>query len=385
MTGRLDHHGTSNGTPDESSTPDQDGSPHGPGRSTGTDASDRSRLDRRYRLDRLDLPVIGAPMAGGTSTPELVAAVNSAGGLGFLAAGYRSAAATTEQVHRVRQLTDRPFGVNLFVPSEPADPAAVAAYRDRLRPEAEAAGVALPERIEPDRDDWDAKIAALLADPVAVVSYTFGLPSPEEAAALRSVGTFQIGTVTTPEEARRAEAAGLDALCVQGPEAGGHRGTHRVADTPGDLPLLELLRAVGAVTDLPLIAAGGIGDGRAVASALRAGAVAVQVGTALLRSDESGASAAHREALTAFPETVVTRAFTGRPGRGLRNAFIDRHSAYAPAAYPELHHLTQPLRAAAAKRADTAGMHLWAGVSHRMAEAGPAAAIVRRLAEPARG
>ncbi|MBV2155736.1 nitronate monooxygenase [Kitasatospora sp. SUK 42] len=337
------------------------------------------------RLDELAVPVIGAPMAGGPTTPELVAAVNRAGGLGFLAAGYRTAGWMSEQIALVRKLTDRPYGVNLFVPSPPGDRAAVSAYRERLRPEAERWGVALPEEIGPDRDDWEAKLAALLADPVPVVSYTFGLPTAEEAAALRAVGTLQVGTVTTPEEARAAEAVGMDALGVQGPEAGGHRGTHRVADAPGELPLLELLAAVRAVTPLPLIAAGGLGDGAAIAAALRAGAVAVQLGTALLRSDESGASAAHRAALTELPETAVTRAFTGRPARGLRNAFMDRHGPYAPPAYPEVHHLTAPLRAAATRRADTDAMHLWAGTAHRLARTGPAERIVTELWRGARG
>ncbi|MFJ2189236.1 nitronate monooxygenase [Kitasatospora sp. NPDC087861] len=337
------------------------------------------------RLDELAVPVVGAPMAGGASTPELVAAVNRAGGLGFLASGYRSAAAMAEQIALVRELTDRPYGVNLFVPAPPGDPAAVAAYRERLRPEAERWGVALPEEIGPDRDDWEAKLAVLLADPVPVVSYTFGLPAPEEAAAVRAAGTVQVGTVTTPAEARAAEAVGMDALCVQGPEAGGHRATHRVEDEPGAVPLLELLPAVRAVTTVPLIAAGGLGDGPAVAAALRAGAVAVQLGTALLRADESGASAVHRAALTDLPETVVTRAFTGRPARGLRNAFIDRHGPYAPPAYPEVHHLTQPLRAAATRRADVQAMHLWAGTARHLARTGPAADLVTRLWRSAQG
>ncbi|MER7752430.1 nitronate monooxygenase [Kitasatospora sp. NPDC097643] len=336
------------------------------------------------RLDELAVAVIGAPMAGGASTPELVAAVNRAGGLGFLAAGYRSAAAMVEQIGRVRALTDRPVGVNLFVPAPPGDPAAVAGYRERLRPEAERWDVRLPEEIGPDRDDWEAKLAALLADPVEVVSYTFGLPTAAEAAAVRAAGMLQVGTVTTPGEARAAEAAGMDALCVQGPEAGGHRATHHVGDEPGTRPLLELLPAVRAVTALPLVAAGGLGDGAAVAAALRAGAVAVQLGTALLCADESGASAAHRAALTALPETVVTRAFTGRPARGLRNAFIDRYGRYAPPAYPEVHHLTQPLRAAATGRADLQAMHLWAGTAHRATRPGPAEEIVAGLWRAAR-
>ncbi|MGW2252495.1 nitronate monooxygenase [Kitasatospora sp. NPDC001660] len=335
-------------------------------------------------LDELAVPVIAAPMAGGASTPELVAAVNRAGGLGFLAAGYRTAAAMAEQIDSVRKLTDRAFGVNLFVPAAPGDPAAVAAYRERLRPEAERWDVRLPEEIGPDRDDWEAKRDALLAGPVDVVSYTFGLPTAEEAAAVRAAGSFQVGTVTTPEEARAAEAVGMDALCVQGPEAGGHRGTHRVGDEPGELPLLELLGAVRAVTSLPLIAAGGLGDGPSIAAALRAGAVAVQLGTGLLRADESGASKAHRAALTELPETVVTRAFTGRPARGLRNAFIDRYGPYAPPAYPEVHHLTSPLRAAATRRADTRAMHLWAGTAHRLTRSGPAERIVADLWRSAR-
>ncbi|SOB85002.1 nitronate monooxygenase [Streptomyces sp. 1331.2] len=339
----------------------------------------------RPALETLAVPVIAAPMAGGASTPELAAAVNRAGGLGFLAAGYRSAAAMVEQIALLRKSTERPYGVNLFVPAPPGDGEAVAAYRERLRPEAERWGVELPAEIGPDRDDWDAKLAALLADPVPVVSYTFGLPTAEEAAAFRAAGTLQVGTVTTPEEARAAEAAGMDALCVQGPEAGGHRATHRAADLPGELPLLRLLPAVRAVTALPLIAAGGLGDGAAIAAALRAGAVAVQLGTALLRSDESGASAAHRAALTELPETTVTRAFTGRPARGLRNAFIDRHGPYAPPAYPEVHHLTAPLRAAAARRGDTTAMHLWAGTAHHLARSGPAEQIVADLWSSARG
>ncbi|MFJ9442975.1 nitronate monooxygenase [Kitasatospora sp. NPDC101235] len=337
------------------------------------------------RLDELAVPVIGAPMAGGPSTPELVAAVNRAGGLGFLAAGMKTAAGMSEQIAAVRKSTDRPYGVNLFVPGPPGDRAAVAAYRERLRPEAEQWGVTLPEEIGPDRDAWEAKLAALLADPVPVVSYTFGLPTAEEAAALRAVGTTQVGTVTTPQEAQAAEAVGMDALCVQGPEAGGHRGTHRVTDQPGELPLLELLPAVREVTALPLVAAGGLGDGAAVAAALRAGAVAVQLGTALLRSDESGASAAHRAALVELPETAVTRAFTGRPARGLRNAFIDRHGPYAPPVYPEVNHLTAPLRAAAARRGDTDAMHLWAGAAHHLARTGPAETIVAELWRAARG
>ncbi|MFE0460102.1 nitronate monooxygenase [Kitasatospora sp. NPDC058965] len=344
-------------------------------------------------LQDLRLPVIAAPMAGGASTPELVAAVNAAGGLGFLAAGYRSAAALGEQIARTRRLTDRPFGVNLFVPAA-TDPVALAGlpgYRARLLPEAAALGVELPERIPPDDEDWAAKVEALLADPVPLVSYTFGLPDAAEAAALRAVGTAQLATVTSPAEARAAAALGMDALCVQGPESGGHRGTHRVAAEPGREPLAALLAAVRDCVPLPLVAAGGLGDGPAIAAALAAGAAAVQLGTAYLLADEAGTAPGHRAALTdpaftdpAFTGTVLTRAFTGRVARGLRNAFTDRHAGQAPPAYPEVHHLTAPLRAAAARAGRTDSMHLWAGTAYRLARPGPAGEITERLWRAAR-
>lgn len=346
-----------------------------------------------FTLDELALPIIAAPMAGGASTPELVAAVNAAGGLGYLAAGYRTAAAMAEQIARTRELTDRPFGVNLFVPTatDPAELAALPAYRAELLPEAERWDVTLPERIAPDDEDWAAKIAALLADPVPVVSYTFGLPSRQEAGALRAAGTAQVATVTSVAEARVAAELGMDGLCVQGPEAGGHRGTHTVKAEPGteplrDLPLLDLLARVRVTADLPLIAAGGLGDGPRIAAALATGAAAVQLGTAYLLTDEAGTSAPHRAALAdpAFTETVRTRAFTGRVARGLRNSFTDRHADQAPHAYPEVHHLTAPLRAAATGRGDTQTMHLWAGTAFRQARPGGAGELTARLWRDAR-
>ncbi len=335
-----------------------------------------------FTLDLLALPVIAAPMAGGASTPELVAAVNAAGGLGFLAAGYRTAAVMAEQIARARELTDRPVGVNLFVPGV-VDPAAVAGlprYRAELLPEAERLGVTLPVEIAADGEDWEAKIAALLADPVEVVSYTFGLPTRQEAAALRAAGTAQVATVTSPAEARAAAALGMDALCVQGPEAGGHRGTHLVGAAPGTEPLLALLAQVRAAVDLPLIAAGGLGTGPRIAAAL-GHAQAVQLGTAYLLADEAGTSPAHRAALAdpRFTETVITRAFTGRPARALRNAFTTRHADQAPHAYPEVHHLTAPLRTAATRTGDLDTVHLWAGTSHATTRPGAAAEITERL------
>ncbi|GHF47073.1 NAD(P)H-dependent flavin oxidoreductase [Streptomyces morookaense] len=341
-----------------------------------------------FHLDQLSVPIVQAPMAGGASTPELVAAVNSTGALGFLAAGYRTADGMRQQVARTRELTSRPFGVNVFVPGavDPAAAAAVGAYRDELRAEAERFGITLPVPPAEDDDAWEAKIEALLHDPVPVVSFAFGLPSAAEAEALHRAGSLLVATVTTVAEAEAAQATGVDALCVQGPEAGGHRSTHDITAEPGTVPLPELLAAVRERVRLPLVAAGGLGSGEDVAAVLRGGACAAQLGTLYLRAHESGASQTHKDALAdaRFTTTAVTRAFSGRPARGLRNRFIDAHDSTAPGAYPHVHHLTRSLRSAAAEAGDAERLHLWAGARYRLARCAPAAEITRTLWEETR-
>ncbi|GLW64416.1 oxidoreductase [Actinomadura rubrobrunea] len=318
-----------------------------------------------------------APMAGGAARPELAAAVCEAGALGFLAAGYKSAAAMREEIDRLRAATSRPFGVNVFMPSrDTVDPAALAAYAERLAPEAERLGVT-PGEPGDRTDDWDAKIDDLLADPPPIVSFTFGCPDEELIRAFQRRGAVVIVTVTSVAEARAAAAA--DALCVQGVEAGGHQGSWTNAD--GGTPLRELLPAVREATAQPLIAAGGLGTAADVADVLALGADAAQLGTAFLRCPESGASAVHKAALAdpRFTETALTRAFSGRPARGLVNRFLTEYSPHAPAAYPEVHFMTAPLRKAAAARGDADALHLWAGTSYRLASAAPAAEIVASL------
>jgi nitronate monooxygenase len=331
--------------------------------------------------DLMRRPVVVAPMAGGPSTAGLVIAVSAAGALGFLAAGYKTAAALRAEMDAVRAGTAAPFGVNVFVPGEPApDPAALARYLAELEPEAAALG-ARPGTPDWNDDDWDAKLAALLAQPPAVVSFTFGCPRQGVIAALRATGSQVWVTVTAPEEAALAAGRGADGLCVQGPEAGAHRSTFSLAAVPPSRPLQPLLRDVAAVTGLPLIAAGAIMSQRDVRAVLAAGAAAVQCGTAFLRCPESGANPLHQAALAdpAFTTTAVTRAFTGRPARGLVNRFMLDHPD-APAGYPEIHCATRPLRAAAAAAGDTSRMNLWAGEGFRAATARPAAEIVALLA-----
>lgn len=332
------------------------------------------------------LPIVQAPMAGGASGPALAAAVGAADGLGFLAAGYRTADAMRGEIAELRVLTGRPFGVNLFVPgaTAPAALAEVPGYRDALAPVAARLGAALGEvPAHGIDDDWDAKVAALLAEPVAVVSFTFGCPDPEVLAAFRAAGTATAVTVTTPREAELAAAAGPDMLIAQGAEAGAHQG--RWDNEPGteSIGLLTLLGLVRAVADLPIVAAGGIMTGRQIAGALAAGATAAQLGTAFLLCPESGAPAAHKNALgdPRFDSTRLTRAFSGRPARGLVNRFLAEHDAQAPAAYPEVHYVTSPLRRAAAAAGDPEAMALWAGQGWRLARPEPAAAVLARLTD----
>jgi NAD(P)H-dependent flavin oxidoreductase YrpB (nitropropane dioxygenase family) len=329
----------------------------------------------------VQLPLVAAPMAGGATVPALVRAAAGAGGLGFLAAGYKSAEAVAAELAEVRGL---PVGVNVFVPS-PAriSEQAFRRYAAELAPEGKPYGLDLAAAAPRwDDDGWTAKIDLLLADPVPVVSFTFGVPPRPAVQALRRAGSRVLVTVTDPAEASAAAELGVDGLVVQGADAGAHSAVHDPSRLPAAVPLAALLGAVRQVTGLPLLAAGGLATAGQVRDVLAAGAVAAMVGTALLRTDESGASRTHRDALVdpRFRTTVLTRAFTGRPARGLRNGFIERHEATAPLGYPEVHHLTRPLRVAAAAAGDADRLHLWAGTGHRLAGTGPAVAVLRGLA-----
>jgi nitronate monooxygenase len=331
----------------------------------------------------LDLPVIAAPMAGGPGSTALVLAVARAGGLGFLAAGYKTPQALTDEITAVAA-AGVPFGVNLFAPNPvPVDPVAFRHYAALIGPEAARYGLTLDGATPVQDDDrWHDKLDVLRAHPVPVVSFTFGLPGRGDLALLRGTGALLVQTVTSAAEAKAAADAGLDALVVQAAAAGGHSGTFTPMRALAEVPVHELIGSVRSTVDLPIIAAGGVATVDAVALAIGAGAVAVAVGTVLLRSDEAGTSATHRAALAdpARTSTVLTRAFSGRPARGLRNEFTDRYSPVAPYGYPALHHLTSGMRKAAAAAGDPERVHLWAGTGFRQATAEPAGAILTRLA-----
>lgn len=329
-------------------------------------------------------PVLVAPMAGGPSTPALVVAAARAGAFAQLAGGYLTADALRAQIDEVRAAGVEAFGVNLFVPN--AHPIAVtdyAAYADRIR--AEAGDDPPPLREDDDQrgdDQWDAKLALVVEARLPVVSCTFGLPDAASLSALADAGVAVLQTVTSVEEARAAEAAGVDALVVQGWGAGGHSGVWAQGALPEERPLAELVVAARAASSLPIVAAGGVVRREQVRALLAAGADAVAVGTAVLRAREAGTGATHRAALAdpVFERTALTRAFTGRPARALVNAFLERHDAHAPAGYPAIHHLTRPMRAAADAAGDASRLHLWAGEGWREAREAPIAEILADLA-----
>ena len=336
-------------------------------------------------LERLgvSVPVLAAPMAGGPTTPALVLAAAGAGSLGFLAAGYQQAQTLAVQVAGVAAETDA-YGVNLFAPHPvPVDPRAYAAYREALRPLAARLGVDLPEQPVEDDDHWHEKIDVLVAAAPRIVSFTFGLPDPATVAALHRAGSLLAQTVTTADEARQ----------------GGRGGdwTHssyrhpRPADTPGPSrrsgpsstgPCPTWWPRSAPRRRLPLVAGGGVVRPEHVAAALAAGADAVAVGTALLLAPEAGTSPVNRAAFTETwrGDTTLTRAFTGRPARGVPNDFMARYDDTAPLGYPALHHLTSPIRRASAAQGDPEHVNLWAGSGYREITARPAAEILADLA-----
>jgi NAD(P)H-dependent flavin oxidoreductase YrpB (nitropropane dioxygenase family) len=331
----------------------------------------------------LTSPVLAAPMAGGASAPEFVIESGRAGSLGFLAGGYKDVDALSEQIAAVRA-ANVSFGVNLFAPNPvPISPEEFQTYARLIQPEADLYGIDLgAARLREDDDQWDEKVALLIADPVPVVSFTFGIPSSSAIASLRKGGTTVIQTVTSAKEAKLAADAGVDVIIVQASSAGGHSATLTPAVIPPKVPLNDLIRQVTAVVRVPVIGAGGIGRAAQVTAALRAGADAVSVGTVLLRAVESGASAVHKAALAdaVIQTTIVTRAFTGRPARALPNEFTDKYTDFAPIGYPAVHHLTGPIRSAAANARDPQRVHLWAGTEFKQARVEPVCRILSQLA-----
>lgn len=330
----------------------------------------------------LPIPIIQAPMVGASGL-EMAAAVSAVGGLGSLAAGALAPDAIAAQVTEFRRRSSAPFAVNLFVlrPQRPTGEA-VAAAIERLAPWYAQLGLPPPEAPNDFALDFAAQLAAVVRAAPPAASFTFGCLTSAEAAQLKSAGVMVVGTATTVAEARAWADVGADAICAQGFEAGGHRG-HFLADPEASLVgTLALVPAIVAAVDLPVIAAGGIMDGRGVAAALTLGAVAAQMGTGFLLSDESLISTAWRGAIEAAGDdpTRLTRALTGRHARGIETRFMRemRASESEVPAYPVQNRLTQPMRAAAAKSGTTDLLSLWAGQGVKLTRHGPAGTLVQR-------
>jgi nitronate monooxygenase len=314
----------------------------------------------------IDWPILQAPMAGGISTPALAAAVANAGGLGAFAVGALPPDAVRAGIREIRRLTPRPFAVNFFtpghVPSVPSD-AELSTAAGAVRPFRAQVGLGDPERPGP-LPRLEDQVDAALAEGFAVFSFTFGIPSPSIVSRVRKNGILVLGTATTPGEAAALEQAGADAVVAQGAEAGGHRGTF---DADADRALIGTLALVPRIVDrvaIPVVAAGGISDGRALAAVLALGASAAQIGTAFLACAESGASPAYRAAVTDPDDgdrTALTRAFSGRPARGVRNRFIEGMEGRPVLPFPFQNALTQDMRAAAARAGDAGLLSMWVG------------------------
>ena len=339
-----------------------------PGRRIAHNLSVRTSVTELLRIER---PILQAPMAS-VATPELAVAVSEAGGLGALGSAVLSPDELRQQAAQVRAGTDRPFQLNFFCHEAPSyDAAAVAAARESVAP---LYGGEPPEAGTPGLGFDEERLAALLEISPPVASFHFGLPDAAAVAACRGAGITILASATTVSEARRLEELGADAVIAQGAEAGGHRGSFLVPGDDGPVGTLALVPQVVDAVRLPVIAAGGIADGRGLAAVLTLGAGAAQLGTAFVAASEGAAPAAYRRALRERPaeETTLSRNFSGRPARALRNRITDELDAPLP--YPAQLSLTAPLRD---EGPGTAAM--WAGQAAPLAREGPAAEIVERI------
>jgi nitronate monooxygenase len=333
----------------------------------------------------IQVPIIQAPMAGGPDSAALAAAVSNAGGLGSVGCGYLSAAQIEALASELRQRTAKPFAINLFVRSDaPDDPAAEARVTPCLRTFARELG--LPEALElgPPAPAFEPQLEAVLRVKPAVFSFTFGILTRDQLAALRERGIAVVGTATHVAEADALAELGVDAICAQGSEAGGHRGTFVGTYDDALIGTMALVPQLVHRTALPVIAAGGIMDGNGIRAALQLGASAVQLGTAFMTCPEAGTLPVHRQALASQGQhTTITRAFSGRAARGIRNRMTVAFETLEAAPFPHQQRLTAKIRAAAAKAGNTAIMQLWAGQGAPLARDLPAGDLVHTLAAEA--
>lgn len=337
----------------------------------------------------IQYPVIQAGMAGGATTPELVAAVSNAGGLGTLGAGYLSPHQLRDNIRAIKQLTEAPFAVNLFVTSETSLSTENIDYMnhflDRYREE-----LGMPESPEIDLTlpSFSEQLAVIIEEQVPVFSCTFGIPSQSVIEILRDRGVVVIGTATTVKEARLLEDQQVDMIIAQGSEAGGHRGTFNGDFAAANIGTMALVPQMIDQVDIPVIATGGIMDARGTLAAMMLGAEAVQLGTAFLSCQESGIHPDHKAAILQSTDesTVITSAFSGKPARGIRNYMLQDFEAkhVSPLPYPVHNQLTKDIRREAKEQNNTGYMSLWAGQAASLSEEKSAGTLVSDIHEGVR-
>ncbi|MCM3573218.1 MULTISPECIES: NAD(P)H-dependent flavin oxidoreductase [Mesobacillus] len=348
--------------------------------------------NRLTELLNIEFPIIQAPMAGGVTTTELVASVSNAGGLGMVGAGYMEPGQLRSQIREIKKLTDKPYGVNLFIPGDfRVSKFDLDLAFDRLQPFRDELNIKEEVPVVPDSKEEHVKFAQLLdviiGEKVPVCSFTFGIPAEEVISKLKSEGVILIGTATSVNEAVMNENAGMDIVVGQGSEAGGHRGTF--SEDGGDhlLGVMSLIPQITEKVSIPVIAAGGIMNGKGVIASLCLGANGVQMGTAFLTCKESGAHKVYKEAVlkAADSDTVLTRAFSGKWARGIKNQFIkDIEEGQAPIPdYPVQNKLTTKIRKAAASRNDSRFMSLWSGQSPGLAKDQTVKELIREIVSQA--
>jgi nitronate monooxygenase len=332
----------------------------------------------------IKIPIVQAPMAGGATTPELVAAVSNAGGLGSLAAGYLNPDDIRKNIFKIRQLTDKPFAVNLFVSEEHQ---ATKIQIKQMCHIIEKACVELKVQIEPIEPpyapEFDEQLKVILEEKISIFSFTFGMPSQTWLKKFKKNKTLLLGTATTLKEAQQLQEQGIDIIIGQGSEAGGHRGTFIGSTEDALINISVLVPQLAKYINVPIVAAGGIMDANGIIAAMHLGAAGVQMGTAFLSCPESGIHPKYKEALLNAKQdnTVLTRAFSGKLARGINNKFIKRMQIHEKHIldYPIQNALTRTMRKIAEKNNCIDFMALWAGQAAHLSKAIPAAELIKKL------
>jgi nitronate monooxygenase len=340
------------------------------------------------RLLNIEYPIIQAPMAGGVTSPDLIAAVSNSGGLGMMGAGYMAPGQIREQIRQIRQLTDKPFGINLFVPTNyTIDREKINLVKhsmkhimEKLKYQSE--DIEIPS-FEENIDNFKEQINIIIDEKVPICTFTFGIPSADVINQLKNHSIIVIGTATTVEEAILNEKAEMDAVVLQGSEAGGHRGTFKKSIQESLIGLISLIPQASDHVHIPLIAAGGIMDGRGVMAAKCLGAKGFQFGTAFLTCVESGANQVYKDAILHSTEdqTVLTTAFSGKIARGIKNTFITEMEKVKEdiPVYPIQNELTKGIRKAAGTLKNQEYMSLWSGQSPRLAKSSTAKELIEQI------